>query len=300
MLKDAIEKSRSLSHELSPAILHPGDFTETLGWLANQVRAKHGLVVHVHAGGQVHLQSDAIRTFLYKTAQELLFNVVKHAQVREAGLRVRQCDRCICLSVSDRGRGFDPQTLGQTAGFGLLSIRERVELLRGRMKIRSAPGQGSTFFVAVPQSEQAVEVARPERAEPRAEENARLRVLLADDHEITREGLLALLRDEHSLEVVGEAANGREAVALAQELEPDVVVMDVSMPLMGGDEATRRIKARRPQTRVIALSMYHERGMIEQMHQAGAESYVVKTAPTEELLAAIRGEKIEGAAIGGQ
>jgi CheY-like chemotaxis protein len=100
-------------------------------------------------------------------------------------------------------------------------------------------------------------------------------------------------RDEHSVEMVGEV------VTLADELEPDVVIMDVAMPLMSGDEATRRIKAQRPQTRVIALSMYEEAGMMEQMHQAGAESYVVKTAPTEELLAAIRGEQIGERAVGG-
>ena len=80
---------------------------------------------------------------------------------------------------------------------------------------------------------------------------------------------------------------------MAAELEPDVVVMDVSMPLMGGDEATRRIKTQRPQTRVVALSMYDERRMVELMHEAGAESYVIKTAPTEELVAAIRGEEME-------
>jgi CheY-like chemotaxis protein len=246
-----------------------------------------------------------IKSLLFRAAQELLFNVVKHARVWEARLRVRPCGRCICLSVSDRGRGFDPRALEEIAGFGLLSIRERVELLKGRMKIRSAPGRGSAFFIAVPQSRQVatpppseVEVVRPEAAEPRAEDRTRLRVLLADDHEITREGLLALLRDEPSIEVVGEAANGREAVALAAELEPDVVVMDVSMPLLGGDEATRRIKAQRPQTRVVALSMYDERGMKEQMRAAGAESYVVKTAPTEELLGAIRGEKTGKAVVG--
>ncbi|MCL5280179.1 MAG: PAS domain S-box protein [Planctomycetes bacterium] len=305
LLKDAIAKSRSLSHELSPAVMQHGDFAETLRWLANEVQAKHGLVVHVEAHGEVRSESEAIKSLLVRAAQELLFNVVKYAQVREARLRVRQCDRWICLSVADRGRGFDPQTLGEPAGFGLLSIRERVELLKGRMKIRSAPGRGSTFFIAVPRSEPGVapppagaEVTVPGAAEPRAEEPARLRVLLADDHEITREGLLALLRDEPALQVVGEAANGREVVALAARLEPDVVVMDVSMPLMGGDEATRQIKARRPQTRVIALSMYDEPAMMEQMHQAGAESYVIKTAPTEELLAAIRGERIEGAVVG--
>ena len=150
MLKDAIEKSRSLSHELSPAVLHHGDFAETLGWLAKQMQAKHGLVVHVHANGPGSWQSDALKAFLYKAAQELLFNVVKHARVKEARIRVRRRGPCVCLSVSDRGRGFDPQGLREAAGFGLLSIRERIELLGGRMKIKSAPGKGSTFFIVVP------------------------------------------------------------------------------------------------------------------------------------------------------
>jgi len=153
MLIDAIHKSRSLSHELSPAVLRHSDFVETLGWLAGQIQAKHGLLVHVHAHGPVHLQSDALKAFLYKAAQELLFNVIKHAQVAEAGIRVRRLGRCVCLSVSDRGRGFDPQELGETAGFGLLSIRERIELLGGRMKIKSAKGKGSTLFIVVPDGE---------------------------------------------------------------------------------------------------------------------------------------------------
>jgi signal transduction histidine kinase/CheY-like chemotaxis protein len=306
MLKDAIEKSRSLSHELSPAILHPGDFTETLGWLANQVRAKHGLVVHVHAGGQVHLQSDAIRTFLYKTAQELLFNVVKHARVHEAGIRVRRCGPYVCLSVSDRGGGFDPQELPETAGFGLLSIRERIELLGGRMKIRSVKGKGSTFFIVVP-AVPPVEDGYPgtvgagPRARPTSEaepgdrdlgghEGPPLRVLLADDHRIVREGLRSLLSDKPDVEIVGEAAHGREAVDLALRLEPDVVIMDVAMPLIDGDEATRQIKAHLPKTRVIALSTYNEPETIGKMYQAGAENYVLKTASSDELLAAIRGK----------
>ncbi|MCL5281305.1 MAG: PAS domain S-box protein [Planctomycetes bacterium] len=152
MLKEAVEKSRGLSHELSPAALY-GDFAEALDQLARQIQAKHGLTVRVHASGQVRLQSNAIKAFLYRTVQELLFNAVKHAQVKEARIRVRQCGRCVCLSVSDRGRGFDPAELREAAGFGLLSIRERIELLEGRMKIRSAPGKGSTFSLVVPDSE---------------------------------------------------------------------------------------------------------------------------------------------------
>jgi CheY-like chemotaxis protein len=306
-----------LSHELSPAILYQGDFAETLGWLAKQMQAKHGLVVHVHAHGPSHVPSEAIKTFLYKTAQELLFNVVKHARVKEARIRVRRRGPCVCLLVSDRGRGFDPQGLREAPGFGLLSIRERIELLGGRMKIRSAAGKGSTFFIVVPdslKSEDTAGVGRvlkrdisrlgsPPRAYPTSatpgdhggKEGGHggppLRVLLADDHRIVREGLRLLLSDEPDVEIVGEAAHGREAVDLALRLEPDVVIMDVSMPLIDGDEATRQIKEHLPGTRVIALSTYNKPETIEKMYKAGAESYVLKTASPEELLTAIRGKE---------
>jgi two-component system CheB/CheR fusion protein len=150
MLKDAIEKSRNLSHELNPTVLRQDDFRETFDWLAEQVRAKHGLRVCLETFGEVRVQSDTIKTFLYRSAQELLFNVVKHAQVREARLRVRRLGSYLCLSVSDRGRGFDPQKIGETAGLGLLSIQERVALLGGRMRTRSAEGRGATFRIVVP------------------------------------------------------------------------------------------------------------------------------------------------------
>jgi PAS domain S-box-containing protein len=155
MLKQAIRTTRSLSHELSPALLYRSDLGETLTWLANQIQTKHGLVVRVHADGPIDAQSETLRALLYKAAQEMLFNVVKHAQVERAAVRVRRAGRFVCLVVSDRGRGFDPQHLKAAAGFGLFSIRERVQLLGGRMKIRSTPGKGSTFFIAVPDTEPA-------------------------------------------------------------------------------------------------------------------------------------------------
>jgi PAS domain S-box-containing protein len=149
MLMQAIQTSRSLSHELSPVMLNHGDLGETLEWLAGQIRAKHGLDVQVRTDGAVDSPSDALKAFVYRAAQELLFNIVKHARVDRAQTRLRQTGRCLCLTVSDRGRGFDPRDLKATTGFGLLGIRERVQSLGGRMRIRSAPGKGSTFFLAV-------------------------------------------------------------------------------------------------------------------------------------------------------
>lgn len=149
MLLEAVQTSRSLSHELFPAILQHGTLAEALAWLAGQMQTKHGLVVRVDAAGRVDSHSDPLKSFLYRAVQELLFNVVKHAGVKEARVRVRRLGRCLGLSVSDRGHGFDPRTLRAAKGFGLFSIRERVELMGGRMKIRSAEGRGTTFLIAI-------------------------------------------------------------------------------------------------------------------------------------------------------
>ena len=173
-----------------------------------------------------------------------------------------------------------------------------MELLGGRMKIRSAKGRGSTFLIAVPDAE----VADPRAPAPsgrcggtatrkptkQAGERV-LRVLLVDDHQVVREGLATLLGEQRDMEIVGQAGDGREAVDLASLLEPDVIIMDATLPGMAGDEATRQIKLHQPQMRIVALSMFEEAQMAETMRQAGAEIYLVKTAPSEQLLAAIRG-----------
>ncbi len=149
MLKEAIEKARSLSHELSPA-LYQVDLADTLNWLARHMHEKHGLTVQVVAYGPVESSSECVKALLYKVTQELLFNVVKHAGVQEASIRVRRLGRYICLTVIDRGRGFKPQELEKTAGFGLLGIRERIQLLGGRMKIKSDADEGCRLLIAVP------------------------------------------------------------------------------------------------------------------------------------------------------
>ena len=115
-------------------------------------------------------------------------------------------------------------------------------------------------------------------------------MLIADDHEIVRQGLASLLNEARDVEVIGEAANGREAVDMTYQLRPDVVIMDVAMPLMSGEEAAKQIHKHLPQTRIVALSMYDETGMMDRMHRAGAETYILKTAPADELLSAVRGK----------
>ena len=115
-----------------------------------------------------------------------------------------------------------------------------------------------------------------------------IRVLVADDHPIVRSGIVALLAAAADIEVVGEAANGRQAVDLALELAPELVLMDLQMPELGGDEATALILAALPATRVVVLTTYETDASILTAIEAGASGYLLKAAPQEEILAGIR------------
>ncbi len=116
----------------------------------------------------------------------------------------------------------------------------------------------------------------------------KLRVLLADDHRVVREGLSCLITDESDMEVVAEVSNGADAVQQAVELRPDVVVMDVSMPVLNGLEATRRIKQEAPEVKVIALTVYEHHTYVRELLGAGADGYILKRAAAHELIAALR------------
>jgi len=113
------------------------------------------------------------------------------------------------------------------------------------------------------------------------------RVLLADDHQIVREGLRALVDGEHGMQVIGEAGDGREAVALTAKLKPDIVIMDVAMPGLNGIEATHQIVTERPGSRVLALSMHSRKRFVEQILKAGAAGYLLKDKAFEELATAM-------------
>lgn len=114
------------------------------------------------------------------------------------------------------------------------------------------------------------------------------RILLADDHAVVRNGFRMILAAQTDLEVVGEASNGREAVALAEKTRPDLVVMDIAMPELNGIEATRQITQKNPNTRVLALSMQKDAVYVRETLRAGAKGYLLKDSSEQDLLAAVR------------
>jgi two-component system, NarL family, response regulator NreC len=115
-----------------------------------------------------------------------------------------------------------------------------------------------------------------------------MKILLADDHNVLRKGLRRILEEQPDLEVVGEASDGREAVNLTNLLRPDIVVMDIAMPLMNGLEATRQILQRNTDVNVLILSMYSDENYVVQVLRAGARGYLLKDTAEEDLITAVR------------
>ena len=301
LLEEALAQTRSLAGELNPPALQQGHLLPALEWLAGWILEKHRLTVHVRlAATPLAALPAAVAVLLYQSVRELLLNAVKYAQVTTAEVTLTQDAERFTCTVADAGVGFDPTALrvagGTAGGVGLLGIRERLELLGGRLEIVSARGQGSGVTVIVPllpAPERAPAVQPPGSlpavagARPSAER--RTRVLVVDDHALVRRGVATLLAGEPDLEVVGEADDGPRAIELTRQLTPDVILMDINMPGLDGIEATRIIHAEFPAVRVIGLSMFEDPDQPAAMQEAGAVGYFSKSDSAEALLAAIRG-----------
>ncbi len=115
-----------------------------------------------------------------------------------------------------------------------------------------------------------------------------IKLIIADDHEIYRDGLKIMLRKQAGIEVIGEASNGKELIALTQRLRPDIILTDIVMPVMDGVEATRQLKLQYPSINIIALSMFDQDNLIIEMLESGARGYLLKNADKSEIIEAIK------------
>jgi PAS domain S-box-containing protein len=298
LISDVIARSRTLSHELSPAAFRNQGLKGGLDWLAQQMKRRHALTVELSVEGDMDAMADSVRVLLYKAIREMLFNIVKHAQVDEAHVSVTRRDEQVEVVVRDHGKGFDVEAVLNNksgTGLGIFSIRERLNLLGGQLDVQSTEGAGSRFHMRIPLHSDVVEEASERQA--RLEQgrdsdeyvagDGRLRLLIVDDHAVVRQGIAKLLEEHPEIEVLGEAEDGKSALNWVGEHRPDVVLVDFTMPEMDGAEVTRRIKTSWPDVRVVGLSMCEEDTVARRMLQAGAEAYVQKTAPASELLSRI-------------
>lgn len=291
VLEETIHASRNLTFELSPPVLHELGLGAALEWLVHQLQVNYGVAGEYGDDRQLKPLSEDMRVVLFQAVRELLVNVGKHAQAASAHVRACVDDGMIRIEVEDDGRGFDPAAVHQrtAAGFGLFSIHERLAHMGGAMTIDAAPGRGTKIILTAPLAGEEG-TAFPVSLETTHEGAARRRItiLLADDQTLTREGLRSLLDRLPDMQVVAEAADGEQAIALAEQHTPDVVVMDIAMPRLNGIEATRRIVQALPATKVIALSMHADGQFVLEMLRAGAAGYLLKDCAQEDLAQAIR------------
>ena len=302
ILQEALATCRSLAVDLSPPVLHRAGLGSGLKWLASRMQEQHELTVNVCYEALSGPVGEGVKFFLFECVRELLFNVVKHAGVGEARVRaLRTGDERIKITVQDKGSGFSPDVLrsrqSEEAGFGLFRIRERLAHMGGCMEIESAPGEGTKVVLTAPSGQE--DFAEKDRRQEITESPAVLpaaepgkpggcRVLIVDDHQMMREGLVQLFQAEADIDVVAEAADGYEAIELAQKLNPDVVIMDVNLGSMSGVEATERIVSNGSRAKVVGLSMHMDGQVASAMRDAGAVAYLTKDAPGEKLVAAVR------------
>ena len=302
LIKESIAASRSLTVELSPTILHEAGLTAGIEWLVRWMEEKHGFTVELETREDASTDREDIRILLFESVRELLFNVAKHAGVTRAKVCLSRLNDHIQIVVSDEGIGFDPEKLYKSAndaasGFGLFSIHERLELLGGSLKVESAPQRGTKFTLIAPIQKQMIKesvtadlqpVAAAIRSTKTVAAGQKMRILVADDHAVVRQGLCTLLQREGDIDVVGQASDGKEAVEMARQLQPDVVLMDFSMPEMNGVDATKIIHSELPGIKIVGLSMYGEADRAKAMLDVGASAYVTKSGEFDKLVKTIR------------
>ncbi|MDD9302838.1 MAG: response regulator [Desulfobacter sp.] len=252
--------------------------------------------------------TDSERLTIFNAIQELLLNVVKHSGVKSAQIIISKKPHArIEIKVCDKGKGFEPadtdETEYETGGFGLFMLKERLSWMGGDVNIDSRPGDGCTITLNLPFDEKKGKPSIRKNSSPiknanvhrkiqnrstRVSETEKLRILVADDHAVLREGLVRILQQDPSFHVVGQAPDGETAIEMATQLKPDVVLKDVMMPGIGGVQATRMICQHNPDIKVIALSMYEEREQGSEMTAAGAIAYVTKNNASDKIVRVIR------------
>lgn len=303
VLDQALTYTRTLVAELSPPMLHEFGLSSALNWLVEQMKL-HNLNVTLDMEASLPSILEDQARLLYQSIRELLMNVIKHGGVEQATIRVWQTERNLRIAVIDQGAGFDLAAAGtvapQSSTFGLFSIRERMTALGGEFHLDSAPGKGTTATLSLPlmpktaHAELGMLNAELPEASPGARstisirnsarhKRAAIRVLVVDDHAMVRQGLRGLLEAYADIHIIGEAANGEEAVVLAEKLEPDVVLMDINMPKIDGIEATRRIVRAVAGIGVIALSIQTAGQVEAAVKEAGAVAFINKEAAVEDL-----------------
>jgi two-component system NarL family sensor kinase len=292
------EEIRTLSYILHPPLLDECGLASAVHWYAEGFEKRSGIKLEVAVDPNLpRLPADA-ETTLFRVVQESLTNVHRYSGSSVAKISISNDDGEVRLEVIDQGHGIKagkarakldgPAPLG----VGIPGMRERLHQLGGGLSVDF--GTNGTRVVATLPIKKAVEgeAAGESRTSLsftiRSAQDARRRILIADDHELMRRGLRGLIESHDEWAVCGEAVEGTEAVRKAEELEPDLVIMDVNLPGLSGIDAAMQIRQARETARILFFTVHDSDEVIREIVEVGAHGCVAKSRASQDLVEAVR------------
>jgi two-component system NarL family sensor kinase len=301
---DVNKEIRTLSYLLHPPLLDELGLSSAVEWFAQGFESRTGIVVEVDIPANfVRLAPDA-EVALFRIVQESLANVHRYSGSATAYVCARSDGGEVRLEIGDFGKGMvqEQKKPGRPSvaplGVGIQGMRERVRQLSGILEITSRPGRGTVVTTILPLSHCREETAKFDQylaienvrkiEEIGGENRWRKRVLIADDHDVLRRGIRTMLESDPGLEVCGEAVDGKEALEKTLTQTPDLVILDINMPIMNGLDVLRQIVQHRPQTKVLAFSVHDSKQIVEEILAAGAHSYLSKATAGQNLVHEVR------------
>jgi CheY-like chemotaxis protein len=283
---------RTLSYVLHPPLLDEMGLGSALRWFLEGFAKRTGIEVKADIPANVPRFSIEKETALFRVIQEGLTNVFRHSGSRRATVRLQVKPSAIEALVEDEGKGFsDEGGTPRKHGVGIQSMKGRLEIVGGNLELHTN-SRGTTVVATVPVDLYELMTA-PDRLEQRSAENelvakSRRRILIADDHHVARRGIRTLFDGEPDLEICGEASDGVEALQRTKELKPDLVILDLSMPNMGGLTVANHIRNTGLSTKILVYTSHSYPQLEQTARAAGCDGYVAKSDASHDLIRATR------------
>jgi CheY-like chemotaxis protein len=304
--KQISEEIRTLSYLLHPPLLDELGLSSAVRWYAEGYERRTGIKVKVDiAPDFVRLPADTEVT-LFRVIQESLTNIHRYSGSEKAYVRLKENLDSIEVQIGDFGKGMHPEMINLPSGrmvrlgVGIQGMKERMRQLGGKLEITSQPKQGTVVTATLPVSHPeiapqasngavvAAQLGR--RAEPlQANRSASSKqILIADDHEMLRRGLRTMMERENSWQICGEAVDGQDAVEKARALRPDLVILDINMPVLNGLQAAKVILSEQPHTKILIFTVHDSDQTLKEIKAVGAHGYLSKSNASDDLVRVVK------------
>jgi PAS domain S-box-containing protein len=304
------EEVRTLSYVLHPPLLDELGLSSAVKWYAEGFEQRTGVKVEVDVASDFPRLPPDVEVTLFRIIQESLNNVHRYSGIQKAWVRVKSThDGKIEVEIRDAGKGINPDVLNAASrsvapiGVGIQGMKERMRQLAGKLEITSGVNRGTRVLATLPLAGIEGSAAEPPsllpgwpaQSSPGKPERSRKQILIADDHELLRRGIRSILETEASWEVCGEAINGQDAVDKATALRPDLVILDINMPVLNGLAAVRQLLRSAPETKVLVFTVHDSDQTEKEVRAAGGHAYLSKNNASQDLLRIVR-DLLEGSA----